>query len=79
MDDYKAKHNPIQPPDDPVEIILVYRDLKGLSGKDKEQYLGDKDRVSDILNHRRSLSRLMIHRLGQRPGIPNAVVLSPTE
>lgn len=55
VSDYESKHNPIQPPDDPVEVILFYMDQKGLTRKDMEQYLGNKARVSDVLNRRRSL------------------------
>lgn len=70
VSDYEAKHNPIQPPDDPVEVILFYMDQKGLTRKDMEQYLGNKSRVSDILNRRRALSLAMIRKLNQGLGIP---------
>lgn len=78
VSDYEAKHNPIQPPDDPVEVILFYMDQKGLTRKDMEQYLGNKARVSDILNRRRSLSLSMIRRLCHGLGIPADLLISPT-
>jgi HTH-type transcriptional regulator/antitoxin HigA len=78
VSDYDAKHNPIQPPDDPVEVILFYMDQKNLTRKDMEQYLGNKARVSDILNRRRSLSLPMIRRLSQGLGIPADLLISPT-
>jgi HTH-type transcriptional regulator / antitoxin HigA len=78
VSDYETKHNPIQPPDDPVEVILFYMDQKGLTRKDMEQYLGNKARVSDILNRRRSLSLPMIRRLSQGLGIPADLLISPT-
>lgn len=78
VSDYESKHNPIQPPDDPVEVILFYMDQKGLTRKDMEQYLGNKARVSDILNRRRSLSLPMIRRLSHGLGIPADLLISPT-
>jgi HTH-type transcriptional regulator/antitoxin HigA len=41
VSDYESKHNPIQPPDDPVEVILFYMDQKGLTRKDMEPCLGN--------------------------------------
>ncbi len=78
VSDYESKHNPIQLPDDPVEVILFYMDQKGLTRKDMEQYLGNKARVSDILNRRRSLSLPMIRRLNQGLGIPADLLIAPT-
>lgn len=77
VSDYEAKHNPIQPPDDVVEVILFYMDQKGLTRKDMEQYLGNKARVSDILNRRRSLSLPMIRKLNQGLGIPADLLILP--
>jgi HTH-type transcriptional regulator / antitoxin HigA len=78
VSDYESKHNPIQPPDDPVEVIQFYMDQKGLTRKDMEQYLGNKARVSDILNRRRSLSLPMIRRLSHGLGIPADLLIAPT-
>ncbi len=78
VSDYESKHNPIQPPDDPVEVILFYMDQKGLTRKDMEQYLGNNARVSDILNRRRSLSLPMIRRLSQGLGIPADLLIIPS-
>ena len=78
ISDYESKHNPIQPPDDPVEVILFFMDQKGLTRKDMEQYLGNKARVSDFLNRRRSLSLSMIRRLSQGLGIPADLLIAPT-
>jgi HTH-type transcriptional regulator / antitoxin HigA len=78
VSDYEAKHTPIQPPDDPVEVILFYMDQKSLTRKDMEQYLGNKARVSDIPNRRHSLSLTMIRRLSQGLSIPADLLISPT-
>jgi HTH-type transcriptional regulator/antitoxin HigA len=76
VSDYESKHNPIQPPDDPVEVILFYMDQRGLTRKEMEQYLGNKSRVSDILNRRRSLSLAMIRKLSQGLGIPADLLIA---
>ena len=70
IQDYEARHYPIPAPDDPVEVILFYMEKNGLSRKDLIPYLGDKARVSDVLNRRRSLSLTMIRRLSQGLSIP---------
>lgn len=77
VQDYEAKHYPIPAPDDPVEVILFYMEKNGLSRKDLEAYLGDKARVSDILNRRRSLSLTMIRKLSQGLGIPADLLINP--
>jgi HTH-type transcriptional regulator / antitoxin HigA len=78
VQDYEAKHYPIPVPDDPVEVILFYMEKNGLSRKDLEAYLGDKARVSDVLNRRRSLSLPMIRRLSQGLGIPADFLITPS-
>jgi len=77
VSDYEAKHYPIQPPDDPVEVILFFMDQKGLTRKELEPYLGNKARVSDVLNRRRSLSLNMIRRLSAGLGIPADLLIGP--
>jgi len=79
VSDYESKHNPIQPPDDPVEVILFFMDQKGLTRKDLEAYIGDKARVSDVLNRRRSLSLPMIRRLNQGLGIPADLLIASSK
>ena len=53
VEDYEKKHYHIEPPDDPVEVILYYMDQRGLTRRDLEPYIGDRARVSDILGRRR--------------------------
>lgn len=79
VSDYESKHDPIQPPDDPVEVILFYMDQKGLTRKDMEAYIGDKARVSDVLHRRRSLSLPMIRRLSQGLGIPADLLITSSQ
>lgn len=77
--DYEEKHYPIPAPDDPVEVILFYMEKDGLTRKDMEAYLGNKARVSDVLNRRRSLSLFMIRRLHQGLGIPADLLIAPVK
>jgi HTH-type transcriptional regulator/antitoxin HigA len=75
--DYEEKHFPVPAPDDPVAVILFYMEKDGLSRKDLEAYLGNKARLSDILNRKRSLSLAMIRRLSVGLGIPADWLITP--
>ena len=67
---YEAKHFPIPMPDDPVGVLEYYMDSRRLTRFDLIPYLGSKERVSEILNHKRGLSLEMIRRLQVGLGIP---------
>lgn len=67
---YEAKQFPIPEPDDPVDVLEYYMDIRGLSRSDLLPYLGSKERVSEILNRKRALSLEMIRRLHAGLGIP---------
>ena len=67
---YEAKHFPIPEPDDPVQVLEYYMESRGLSRSDLIAYLGSKERVSEVLNRKRSLSLQMIQRLHTGLGIP---------
>ena len=67
---YEASHYPIPEPDDPVGVLEYYMESRGLSRADLLPYLGSKERVSEILNHKRGLSLEMIRRLHAGLGIP---------
>ena len=66
---YETDHQPIAPPD-PVEAILFRMEQQGLTRKDLEPILGSRARVSEILNHKRSLSLDMIRKLHRNLHIP---------
>jgi len=66
---YEAKHFPIPEADDPVEVLNYYMESRGLSRADLIAYLGSKERVSEVLNHKRGLSLEMIRHLHQGLGI----------
>ena len=49
---------------------------KGLDRKDLEQSLGDKSKVSAILNRKRELSKKMIRSLHETFGIPYEILMA---
>lgn len=67
---YEARHFPIPEPDDPVQVLEYYMDSRGLKTTDLVEYLGSKERVSEVLNRKRGLSLAMIRRLHHGLGIP---------
>ena len=73
---YEARHYAISAPD-PVEAIKYYMESRGLSRGDLERYIGNRARVSEVLNRRRPLSLSMIRRLHTGLGIPADVLLQP--
>lgn len=73
---YEQRHYSIPAPD-PVEAIRYYMESRGLSRHDLEVALGSRARVSEILNHKRSLSLAMIRNLHNRFGIPAEALIQP--
>jgi HTH-type transcriptional regulator/antitoxin HigA len=71
---WEEKHWPIESPD-PVEAILFAMEQRGLSRRDLEPFIGSRARVSEVLNHKRSLTLPMIRRLHEGLGIPAAVLI----
>ncbi|MFT7670469.1 MAG: HTH-type transcriptional regulator/antitoxin HigA [Planctomycetota bacterium] len=66
---YEKKHWAIAPPN-PIEAIKFRMEQQGLSRRDLVPYIGSANRVSEILNGKRSLSLKMIQRLHEGLGIP---------
>jgi len=58
------------PAPDPVEAVKYHMESRGLSRKDLEPYIGNRARVSEILNRKRPLTLRMIQRLHSELGIP---------
>ena len=75
---WEEKHYPIDPPD-PIEAIKFRMEQQGLSRKDMEVFLGSRQRVSDVLNHKRGLSLNMIRKLHRGLGIPVDVLIQETQ
>ena len=66
---FENDHFPIPAPD-PVAAILFRMDQMGLDRKALEPFLGGRNRVSEVLNKKRSLSMTQIHKLHEGLNIP---------
>lgn len=69
VESYETRHHPIGPPD-PIEAIKFRMEQMNLTRKDIEPLIGSRGRVSEVFNHRRSLSLPMIRRLHNTLHIP---------
>ena len=76
-DAYEAANHPIDAPD-PIEAIRFRMEQESMDPKDLVPYLGGANRVSEILNRKRSLSLAMIRRLHTGLGIPAEVLIQPS-
>ena len=73
---YEEKHYPIDPPD-PIEAIIHQMESQNITRKDLERYIGNRARVSEILNRKRSLSINMIRKLQEGLGISAEILIKP--
>ena len=74
---YEGEHFPIEAAD-PVRVIELVMESRGLSRKDLAEVLGSASRASEILKGRRDLSIEHIRRLHSRWGIPAEALIGPT-
>ena len=74
VDHYEQENFPIDLPD-PVEAIRFRMEQQGLTQKDMIAFIGSQSKVSEVLNHKRSLSLAMIRALHEGLGIPAEVLL----
>lgn len=75
IEKYEDVHFPIGP-SDPIEAIKFRMEQQGLNARDLEAFIGSSGRVSEVLNHKRSLSLTMIKRLHSGLKIPYESLLS---
>ena len=66
---YEAKHFPLDLPD-PVEAIKFVMEQRRLTVKDLVPYIGQPNRIYEILNHKRPLTMAMAWKLHRGLGIP---------
>ena len=66
---WERRHYPLGFPD-PIEAIKYHMDQKGLQPRDLIPFIGNRNRVHEVLNRRRSLTLSMIRRLHEGLGIP---------
>lgn len=74
IEDYEARHLPIDPPD-PVEFFQFIMEQRGLTRKDLEPFIGSRARVAEVLNRVRPLSLEMIRSLSERLSLPADVLV----
>jgi HTH-type transcriptional regulator/antitoxin HigA len=75
---FEAKHYPMELPD-PVEAIKFEMERSGLTVKDLEPMIGRRNRVYEILNHKRSPTLKMIWKLHEELGIPAESLIKPPQ
>lgn len=75
VESYEQKHFPIEAPD-PIEAIKFRMEQSGLSTKDLEPYIGQSNRVYEVLNRKRPLTLRMIRNLHRCLGIPAQVLIA---
>ncbi|MDQ3111998.1 MAG: helix-turn-helix domain-containing protein [Bacteroidota bacterium] len=74
VDKYEEVHFPIEAAD-PIEALKFIMEEKGIERKDLVKVIGDKSKVSEILNGNRSLSKRMIKALHEAFGIPYEILM----
>lgn len=72
---YERKHYQIEAPD-PVQAILFRMEQEGLTQSDMTEYLGNKSKVSEVLNYKRALSITMIRKLATGLDIDPAILIN---
>ena len=66
---FEAKHCAIEAPD-PIEAIKFRMEQQGLENKDLVPFLGQRSRVTEVLNRKRGLSMSMVRKLHSGLHIP---------
>ena len=69
LEAYEAKHFPLDLPD-PVDAIKLVMEQRNLTVKDLVPYIGQPNRVYEVLNHKRPLTMAMVRKLHSGLGIP---------
>jgi len=75
VENYEAKHYPIEAPD-PLEAIKIRMEEQGLKRKDMIDYFGSASRVSEVLNRKRPLTLEMIRKIHKGLGISAETLLA---
>lgn len=74
VDQYEKENFPIDLPD-PIEAIKFRMEQMDLRNKDLAEVVGNKSRVSEVLNRKRKLSLDMIRKLNTYLRIPTEVLV----
>ena len=75
---WEAKHYPMDLPD-PVAAIQYHMEQQGLAPKDLVPYIGNRNRVYEVLNRKRPLTLKMVWRLHRGLGIPAESLIKVSE
>jgi HTH-type transcriptional regulator/antitoxin HigA len=75
--DYEDRHYHIPDPD-PIEVIKLKLEEKGLKQKDLEPIIGSKGYVSSVLSGKKELTLKMVRGLHKFLGIPAEIFLADT-
>jgi HTH-type transcriptional regulator/antitoxin HigA len=66
---WEAKHYPMDLPD-AVEAIKYHMEQQGLTPQDLQPFIGNRNRVYEVLARKRPLTLAMVRRLHEGLGIP---------
>jgi HTH-type transcriptional regulator / antitoxin HigA len=69
MEAWEAKHYPLDLPDG-VEAIKYHMEQQGLAPRDLVPFIGNRNRVYEVLSRKRTLTLAMVRRLHEGLGIP---------
>ena len=75
VDAYELVHYPMQPTD-PIAFLKYKMEQENWKQKDLIPYIGDKTKVSKVLNHKQELTISMIQRLSKGLKIPVNLLIS---
>ena len=76
VESYERKHFALDLPD-PVEAIKFRMEQMGLTPKDLEPMIGQRNRVYEVVNRKRPLTMKMAWRLHSELGIPAESLIRP--
>jgi HTH-type transcriptional regulator/antitoxin HigA len=76
IEDYERKHWPIDPPD-AIDAIRYRMETGAYTQADLGRLLGSRQRASDILNRKRTLTMNMAWKLYREWGIPAEALITP--
>jgi HTH-type transcriptional regulator/antitoxin HigA len=65
------------PPPDPIQAIEYFMESRGWTRKELEPLIGNRGRVSEVLNRKRPLTIGMIRKLEKATAIPASILIQP--
>ena len=78
VEKYEVQHYPIPAPD-PIDFLNYAMEVRGLTRKDLEPYIGSRGRVAEMLNRARPLTLAMVRRLSEGLKLPADVLIADYE